>query len=103
MYHATLTGLFGRGRLEESGRCADDFSDGAEAQARFVELMEKVGTSETVLITEGVENRVVARLVKVAAAGKRLGFMETHGWDEGAAFWEPLPEEELRLWNGEGE
>ena len=34
---------------------------------------------------------------------KRLGVMETPGFVLGDAFWEPLPEEELRLWNGEGE
>jgi hypothetical protein len=34
---------------------------------------------------------------------KRLGVMETPGFELTGAFWEPLPEEELALWNGEGE
>jgi hypothetical protein len=34
---------------------------------------------------------------------KRLGLYATPGWELGEAFWEPLPEAELRLWNGEGE
>ena len=35
-------------------------------------------------------------------AGQRLGFLEGMG-DVGPEFFEPLPEDELRLWNGEGE
>jgi hypothetical protein len=34
---------------------------------------------------------------------KRLGAMETPGFVLQDAFFEPLPEEDLKLWNGEGE
>jgi hypothetical protein len=44
------------------------------------------------------------RLVPVDSlpASQRLGFLEGLG-DVGPGFFEPLPEDELRLWNGEGE
>jgi hypothetical protein len=46
----------------------------------------------------------VVRLVPVdsVSASQRLGFLEGLG-DVGPEFFEPLPEDELRLWNGEGE
>ena len=81
----------------------------AEAQERFVELMGKVEQGETVQITAGEENRPVALLTQVPLAerapgkGKRLGAMLTPGFVMPESFWEPLPEDELRLWNGEGE
>jgi len=34
---------------------------------------------------------------------RRLGFMETPGFVLPDSFWDPLPDDELRLWNGEGE
>jgi hypothetical protein len=34
---------------------------------------------------------------------KRLGALETPGFVLSRKFFEPLPEEELRLWNGGGE
>lgn len=34
---------------------------------------------------------------------KRIGFMEDPNFKLTDAFWEPLPKDELRLWNGEGE
>jgi hypothetical protein len=36
-------------------------------------------------------------------AKKRLGVLETPGFVLTDAFFEPLPEEELRLWNGDTE
>ena len=38
-----------------------------------------------------------------APAPKRLGLLKDSGIKLTEAFWEPLPEEELKLWEGEGE
>ena len=35
-----------------------------------------------------------------ASGFKRLGLHETAGFELGDAFWEPLPEDELRYWDG---
>lgn len=59
---------------------------------------------ETVTITSGRNKKPVARLEAIQPVGKRrLGAMETPGFVLPDSFFEPLPEEELRLWNGEGE
>jgi len=59
---------------------------------------------EEVLITSGRERKPVARLVAIdpAPASRRIGFMKGQG-SVGPEFFEPLPDDELRLWNGEGE
>ena len=59
---------------------------------------------EEVQITSGRERKPVARLVAIdpAPASRRVGFLEGLG-DVGPEFFDPLPEDELRLWNGEGE
>jgi hypothetical protein len=36
-------------------------------------------------------------------AKKRLGAMLIPGYEIPESFWDPLPEDELRLWEGEGE
>lgn len=46
----------------------------------------------------------MARLEAIHPIGKkRLGVRETPWFVLTDAFFEPMPEEELRLWNGEGE
>ena len=58
---------------------------------------------ETVIITSGREKTPVARLEAVEQqTHKRLGAAYDPSFELTEAFWEPLPEEELRLWNGEG-
>jgi prevent-host-death family protein len=75
-----------------------------EAKTNLSELVKKAQAGETVIITSGREKTPVARLEPIQPVkSKRLGLYETPGWELGDAFWEPLPEEELRLWNGEGE
>ena len=77
-----------------------------ETKTKLSELLRKVQSGETVIITSGREKTPVARLQPMEPVPvkkpKRLGVMETPGFVLGDAFWEPLPEEELRLWNGEG-
>lgn len=75
-----------------------------EAKTNLSELLRRVQQGDTVTITSGREKTPVARLEPIQpAAPKRLGVRETPGFVIPDSFWEPLPEEELRLWNGEGD
>jgi antitoxin (DNA-binding transcriptional repressor) of toxin-antitoxin stability system len=76
-----------------------------EAKTNLSELIKRAQGAETVIITSGREKKPVATLQAIAPAakGKRLGAMADPNFVLGDAFWEPLPEDELRLWNGEGE
>ncbi|HEX4030592.1 MAG TPA: type II toxin-antitoxin system prevent-host-death family antitoxin [Terracidiphilus sp.] len=75
-----------------------------EAKTNLSELVRRAQQGEEVLITSGRERKPVARLVAIdpLPASRRIGFLEGQG-DVGPEFFEPLPEEELRLWNGESE
>ena len=75
-----------------------------EAKTNLSELLRRAQLGEEVLITSGRERKPVARLVAIdpAPASRRVGFLEGLG-DVGPEFFDPLPEDELRLWNGEGE
>ena len=78
-----------------------------EAKTNLSALLKMVAKGETVIITSGRKKTPVAKLEPIEPAQpkpkKRLGVMETPGFEIPASFWEPLPEEELKLWNGEGE
>lgn len=75
-----------------------------QAKTGLSELIKKAQNGETVVITSGKEKKPVAKLEAISPQKhKRLGALETPGFVLGDAFWEPLPEEELRLWEGEGE
>jgi antitoxin (DNA-binding transcriptional repressor) of toxin-antitoxin stability system len=75
-----------------------------EAKSGLSKLIKQAQAGETVVITSGKDKTPVARLEAIEPKKKkRLGAMETPGFVLGDAFWEPLPEEELRLWEGEGE
>ena len=77
-----------------------------EAKTNLSELVRRAQAGEEVLITSGREHKPVARLVAVdpdpPLARRRIGFMEGEG-SIGPEFFDPLPDDELRLWNGEGE
>jgi antitoxin (DNA-binding transcriptional repressor) of toxin-antitoxin stability system len=75
-----------------------------EAKTNLSELLRRAQLGEEVQITSGRERKPVARLVAInpAPESRRIGFMEGLG-DVGPEFFDPLPEDELRLWNGEGE
>jgi antitoxin (DNA-binding transcriptional repressor) of toxin-antitoxin stability system len=75
-----------------------------EAKTNLSKLVQRALNGEDVRITSGRERKPVVRLVPVNSvpASRRLGFLEGLG-DVGPEFFEPLPEDELRLWNGEGE
>ena len=75
-----------------------------EAKTNLSRLVQKALQGEEVQITSGRERKPVVRLVSVdpPAASRRIGFLLGRG-DVGPDFFDPLPEDELRLWNGEGE
>jgi prevent-host-death family protein len=72
-----------------------------EAKTNLSDLVKKARKGETVIITSGRSRTPVAKLEAIEAVPrKRLGALETPGFVLTDAFFEPLPEEELRLWNG---
>jgi prevent-host-death family protein len=75
-----------------------------EAKTSLSELIKKVQSGEEVIITSGREKTPVAKLVPIEpVVKKRLGARETPGFELPDSFWDGLPENELRLWNGEGD
>jgi prevent-host-death family protein len=75
-----------------------------EAKTNFSSLVKRARKGEVVTITSGREKTPVARLEAVQPVKKkRLGALETPGFVLFEQFFEPLPEDELRLWNGGGE
>jgi prevent-host-death family protein len=77
-----------------------------EAKTNLSELIQRAQQGEEIVITSGRERKPVARLVAVVTdphpERRRIGFMKGRG-SVGPEFFDPLPEDELRLWNGEGD
>ena len=74
-----------------------------EAKTNLSALIKKVEKGETVIITSGRKKTPVAKLEPIQPiAKKRLGALYDPNFKLTDAFWEPLPEEELKLWDGEG-
>jgi prevent-host-death family protein len=74
-----------------------------EAKSNLSELLKKAQKGQTVIITSGRERVPVAKLEALQpVAKKRLGVMETPGFVLPDSFFEPLSDDELKLWNGEG-
>jgi prevent-host-death family protein len=75
-----------------------------EAKTNFSSLVKQARKGEVVTITSGREKTPVARLEAIhPIKKKRLGAMETPGFVLSEQFFEPLPEDELRLRNGGAE
>ena len=75
-----------------------------EAKTNLSNLLKETQKGEVVIITSGRSKIPVARLEAIQpVAKKRLGALETPGFVLSEQFFEPLPEEELRLWNEGGE
>ena len=75
-----------------------------EAKTRLSELVQKAQAGEEVIITSGREKTPVARIEALERRkGVRLGALYDPNFKVSPTFWDPLPEEELRLWEGENE
>jgi antitoxin (DNA-binding transcriptional repressor) of toxin-antitoxin stability system len=76
-----------------------------EAKTQLSKLVKLANLGEEVVITSGRDHTPVARIVAIEpkqAQRRPLGLYEGM-FEVGPEFFEPLPEEELRLWNGEGD
>jgi antitoxin (DNA-binding transcriptional repressor) of toxin-antitoxin stability system len=71
-----------------------------EAKTNVSELVKKAQKGEVVVITSGREKTPVAKLEAIRSP-KSVSAFWTPKFTLTQAFFEPLPEEELRLWNGE--
>jgi prevent-host-death family protein len=70
-----------------------------KAKTQLSKLLEQVERGEEVIIARGKTR--VARLVPYAHEQPKRGFGSMKGRATiGPEFWEPLPEEELKLWEG---
>jgi antitoxin (DNA-binding transcriptional repressor) of toxin-antitoxin stability system len=75
-----------------------------EAKTNLSSLVKQAQKGEVVIITSGREKTPVARLEAIhPQAKKRLGLRETPGFMLPDSFFEPLPDDELDLWDGGGE
>jgi prevent-host-death family protein len=75
-----------------------------EAKTNLSNLLKETEKGETVIITSGRSKTPVAKLEAIQpVAKKRLGALETPGFVLSEKFFEPLPEDELRLWEGGSE
>jgi prevent-host-death family protein len=75
-----------------------------DAKTQLSKYVKQVQNGEEVLLTSGRNRTPVAKLVAVKPRKvKRLGLLEIPGFVLPEDFFEPLPEDELKLWNGEGE
>ena len=72
-----------------------------EAKTKLSDLVRKAPAGEEIIITSGREKTPVARLQPVEPRTiKRLGARYDPNYKVSEGFWDPLPEEELRLWEG---
>jgi antitoxin (DNA-binding transcriptional repressor) of toxin-antitoxin stability system len=75
-----------------------------EAKTNLCKLVKKAQKGETIIITSGRDKTPVAKIEAVhPVRKKRLGALITPGFVLEDFFFEPLPEDELRHWDGEGE
>jgi antitoxin (DNA-binding transcriptional repressor) of toxin-antitoxin stability system len=75
-----------------------------EAKANLSSLIKQTQKGEVVTIASGRQKTPVARLIAVhPAKKKRLGALDTPGFVLSEKFFEPLPEDERRLWDAAAE
>jgi prevent-host-death family protein len=76
-----------------------------EAKTKLSDLVKRAQAGEEVIITSGRAKTPVARIVSLPDAkrkGRPLDLFKGL-FTVGPEFDDPLPEDELRLWNGEGD
>ncbi len=75
-----------------------------DAKTNLSKLVHQVQSGEEVVLTTGRKRTPVAKLVAVKPRKvKRLGLLEIPGFVLPEDFFEPLPDDEMKLWSGEGE
>ena len=76
-----------------------------EAKTHLSKLLARVAQGEEVIITSGREKKQVAKLTRVEKPSRSpFGFAKDLLPEPiPPEFWDPLTEDELRLWNGEGD
>ncbi len=76
-----------------------------EAKTQLSKLVKRANQGEEVVITSGRARKPVAGIVAMEPVEKkgRVPGMFKGAFELGPGFFEPLPEEELRLGNGEGD
>ncbi len=76
-----------------------------EAKTHFSKLLAAVAQGEEVIITSGRSKKRIAKLSRLEEPRKSpFGFAKDLLPNPlPPEFWDPLPEEELRLWNGESD
>ncbi len=76
-----------------------------QAKTHFSKILAAVANGEEVIITSGRAKKRVAKISRVEQPKlPRFGFAkDILPIPLGPEFFEPLPEDELRLWNGEGD
>ena len=75
-----------------------------EAKTNLSRLVLQAQGGEEVIITSGRNKKPIARLQPIEPAQhQRLGVIRDPNFVLSDTFWDPLPEAELRLWEGESE
>ena len=76
-----------------------------EAKTHLSKILARVAQGEEVVITSGKARKRIAKISRVEEPKRPLmGFAKDLLPDPlPPEFWDPLPEDELRLWNGEGD
>ena len=77
-----------------------------QAKTQFSKLVQHALSGQEVVITSGKERNKVVKLVPFEEKPAiRMGWLKGKIPDvgPGSPFFDPLPEDELRLWNGEGD
>ena len=76
-----------------------------EAKTNLSKLVERARRGEEVIITTGRDKKPVARIVAFEhpPKKKREPGLSRGAFRVGPEFFEPLPEEDLRLWEGDKE
>lgn len=72
-----------------------------EAATRLSSYLDQVEAGETLIICR--EEKPIAKVRPIKRRPKKRVFGLNDGFGVSPAFFEPLPEDELRLWNGEAD
>ena len=75
-----------------------------EAKTNLSKLVRQAQDGEEVIITSGRTKTPIARLQAIdSVKPQRLGILEDPNFVLSESFWDPLPDDELDLWEGKGE